>query len=365
MKTDKILIILLLNFFNNQLISQSTQKSLNLNPLIDQFDENTHIEIGIYNNGSMETMAYQKAKSKSKKVNENPDKMFEIGSITKIFTAYLTHSLIESHPNVELNSKLKEINLPFKIHKKNETKLIHLLNHTSNLPKMPLNYIEGMILNFKNPYKIYTEKKVLKYYKRHKTKSNLGKKFKYSNFGYGMLGIIISKLKTKPFKEIFKEEITNNLGLNNTQIGIVENDYPKLFLKDDESINCLWDLNKMESEGGGYSTISDLISFSEKVINKDNIDERTKRILAAMEEETIKLNDKESIAIGWRIYTKQNNKILYHDGGSRGYKSFIGIDKERNLAVVILSQNCGLNKNNHAPKSLGMGILDQLTQTKK
>lgn len=321
----------------------------------DALDEGTHFEVGIYDNGQLQHLAYSNRDGRLKKVNANPNKLFEIGSFTKVLTAYTVHSVLRDEPEIHLQTQLKDLNLSFPLHPKNETQIIHLLNHTSLLPKMPASYVQGMLKFPKNPYLIYTKEKVQNYYKKHKSNSKLGQKYGYSNMGYGILGLLISESEGKDYPTVFNEKMRKELYLENTMMGISPKDYPRLF-KSTESWDCLWNFGEIGAAGGAYSNVKDILSFTELVIQKDS-KERVNQILSTMEIETLSLSEVKKIGQGWMIFEDNGHRIFYHEGGSRGYKSFTAIDTYKKRSVVFLSQNCGLNKNNGLFKQMGFELL--------
>lgn len=351
-------ISILLYFFLASLCHKThAQGETEISKSLEVLEKGTHIEIGIFHNGEISRLAYEIEKERIEKVEASPDKIFEIGSITKVFTSYIVHSVLFEKQGIDLQSKLKDMELSFPIHHKNESRILHLINHTSNLPKMPSNYIWGMIKSPANPYLIYDKKRISKYYKSHKTKHSLGTATKYSNFGYGILGLMLTDLTGKTYRELFEAYISNGLGMKNSQSGITESGKSKLYRSPEQVEDCLWQLNQMECEGGGYSSVNDLLKFTQYVLDKSQLDQKSKTALSAMENETIKINEERSIGTGWMIQYQDGRKILFHDGGSKGYKSFVAIDIERNKSVVLLSKNCGLNKNSYLLKKIGLDII--------
>lgn len=330
---------------------------INMASLLEDLDNKTHLEIGIYDKGSTSLMAFDQVEGSIVQTSPNPDKLFEIGSITKVLTAYIIQSLLSEYSDINIDSKLKSLPLSFSIHPKNEATLKHLINHTSGLPKMPANYVFGMILHPKNPYLYYSENRVKSYYSKRKTSSNLGMSFNYSNFGYGVLGLIASDISDTKYRDLFHKKVSQELGMPNTQLGISENQYSKLYAPGGDGLDCLWSLNQMESEGGAYSTINDMIQFSRLVIEPKSSLSTIKQNLESLEKETLVLNNKESIGQGWRIHTNENTRTLYHEGGSRGYKSFIAVNKKEEKVVILLSKVCVLNKNNGKLKEIGLKLI--------
>src|SRR6185369_3862692 len=143
--------------------------------------------------------------------------LFEIGSVTKTFTCSIFAYLIQKK-ELNLNDRAQNhlpssIQLPEK--KGKAITLLHLASAHSGLPRMPGNFYPA---DQSNPYIDYTEKELTSFLNNCELKNEPGTTYEYSNLGMGLLGFILTQVKSKPYPELVKEVILSPLGMNQTFI---------------------------------------------------------------------------------------------------------------------------------------------------
>lgn len=166
------------------------------------FPENTQLSIALLDR---DTIVYQGfiRKNDTLHFQNNAASVFEIGSISKVFTSLLlAHEVV--HHQVNLNDPIQDY-LGFPLKDSVEINLKHLANHTSGLPRMPGNFMFGALLNPGNPYATYTEDKLQDFLSNElELESNPGEKVAYSNLGAGLLGYILEKKRGDHMKNCSK-----------------------------------------------------------------------------------------------------------------------------------------------------------------
>src|SRR5690606_1563787 len=134
---------------------------------------------------------------------ENHNKIFEIGSITKVFTSTVLASLVE-------DKKLKltdEINVyyPFPFKDNIKINFESLANHTSGLSRLPENLD---LSDDNNPYKNYGKSQIEEYLKSHLRFDNkTAKMYAYSNLGTGLLGYTLGLSQKTSFQKLLQKSI--------------------------------------------------------------------------------------------------------------------------------------------------------------
>src|SRR5690606_19208049 len=132
---------------------------------------------------------------------DNREKVFEIGSITKVFTSTLLANFV-LEDKVKLEDDIGDyINVPIK----EDTKItfISLANHTSGLPRLPPNLF--VLGSPDNPYKNYDNAKLEAYLSEQLSLSgNAGVKSEYSNLGVGLLGYTLEKVSGKNYQVLLE-----------------------------------------------------------------------------------------------------------------------------------------------------------------
>lgn len=307
------------------------------------FPTNTQVSIAVIKNGK--TSYYGILKSdKTVKIAENQTKIFEIGSLTKVFTSTVLASLVTDR-------KLKlsdEINRFYPFPFKNNVKITFetLANHTSGLPRLPENI---NLSDISNPYKNYGSVQLYDYLKNGlNLKNNSEKKYDYSNLGAGLLGHTLAVSQKTSFTELLQKRIFDKFKMNNSYTSSKDLG-PKLVegLNADGQKVSNWDFDVLFGGGGILSTTEDLSKFATAQFDLKNTD------LALTRMPTFTVSEKMKIGLGWHILKTQNgNNLFWHNGGTAGYSSSMAIDSENKTAVVILSNVSAFN-----PK---MGNIDQL-----
>lgn len=285
--------------------------------------------------------------------------VYEIGSITKVFTTTLLAEMVK-RGEVRLNDPIAKY-LPANVKVPQfEGKLItleHLAAQTSGLPRMPDNFKPA---NPQNPYVDYTTEMLYDFLSGYELKRAPGEKYEYSNLGVGLLGHVLSLRLKMSLEDAYKKRILEPLGMKNTMMNLS----PALKTRLLPGFNSLgkaaanWNLaESLAAAGGLRSTAEDMAAFAAANMNlkKSNLAE----IFAAAQEPRAQANSPEMrIGLGWHILSKNGAEVIWHNGGTGGYRSFIGFDKKRKKGVVILA-NAALDLDDIGFYLLGAGQLQK------
>ncbi len=344
-KNQYILFLLLVCAFgNSQQNKLSNSLSKKQTDLIlkkaKDYPNQTQLSIGIIKN---EVINYYGIKLENDSIYniDNYKSVFEIGSITKVFTATLL-------ANFALDKKLNlddEINSYINVKLNNGTALSfkQLANHTSGLPRLPSN-LNLVIANPENPYQEYTNKKLELYMSNHlELTNNPGESYEYSNLGSGILGYVLCTIENSSYENLLHRYIFSKYDMiNSTTIReSVEGFIIKGF---DESGNKVpnWDLSALAGAGAMLSSVEDLSKFA--VAQFDN----TNKELKLTRTKTFTINTISDYGLGWEIINRKSGNIWNkHNGGTGGYSSSIIIDSTNKNAIIILS-----NVSTYSNKSL-------------
>lgn len=147
------------------------------------------------------------------------DTLFEIGSITKVFTGILLADAVNQGKASldDLVSKHLPDGLLAEDSPLRSVTLLDLATHTSDLPRMPGNLGEGS--DPKDPYAHYTVEKLRAYLRDFKvTDFEKRGELSYSNFGMGVLGHVLERIAGKPYEQLVRETIFTPLGMSSSFI---------------------------------------------------------------------------------------------------------------------------------------------------
>lgn len=309
------------------------------------FPNQTQIAIAIIKNGNVSYYGI-KRNNDTISIFDNHKSIFEIGSMTKVFTSTLLSSFV-----IENKIKLNDfINYYLNLSLNNNTKISfkELANHTSGLPRLPSNFDLAMV-NSVNPYKEYNEEKLEEYLTNLlKLPQNSKEKYEYSNLGAGLIGYTLSKIENISYDNLLQTRVFSkyDMGNSTTNHNKVNGVYIKgLDDKGNEVSN--WDFSVLVGAGGILSNTVDLSKFVVAQFDSSN------KELELTREKTFEINENMDIGLGWHIIkSKSRNDWNWHNGGTGGYSSSMAIDTKNKNGIIILSNVSAFNPN--------MGNIDKL-----
>ncbi|BAZ16457.1 beta-lactamase [Calothrix sp. NIES-4071] len=305
---------------------------------IDKEKQSVGIVVGLINPQNSKIINYGKLSQSSSQA-VNGDTIFEIGSVSKVFTTLLLADMVERK---QLNlkdpiSKLLPKSVTAPTRKGKEITLVDLATHTSGLPRLPNNLKPKDI---ENPYADYTIEQLYSFLSNYQLPRDIGTKYEYSNLGVGLLGHILSLKTGIDYEKLVVTRIAKPLQMNSTQIQISSEMQPRFATGHNQKLEAVkyWDIPTLAGAGALHSTANDLLKFVAA-----NLGLIKSSLSSAMQlsQQVVYKNDISnlSMGLGWHIMKKDNREIIWHNGGTGGFHSFIGFDKNKRIGVVVLSNS--------------------------
>lgn len=306
---------------------------------------NAVISVGIIKDGEVSYKVY----GENGKELENELHTYEIGSLAKTVTAGLINKAI-LEGKVSLDSTIDEyLDLP---DGNTYPTIKELLTHTSGYKS---HYFEKpMVANFfKGRNDFYGVTKEMTLERLGKVSVDKGSyKFKYSNFGFATLGLVLEAVYDTDYTTLCNEFLQNELGLTNTKISDMDGDLGKY-----------WDWNETDaylSAGAVTSDISDMLKYAQLQLDDSNVfsdcHDSLKKINASTETYKSMGICMDEIGMSWII--DNENDIVWHNGGTGSYNSYLGFNPKTKTAVVILSNFSPISR---IPATvLGVKLLEEL-----
>jgi D-alanyl-D-alanine-carboxypeptidase/D-alanyl-D-alanine-endopeptidase len=263
---------------------------------------------------------------------------FEIGSITKVFTASLLSDMV-ARGEVRLDDPVERflpegVRMPARGNQR--IRLVDLATHMSGLPRVPTNLRPT---DAGNPYADYTVAQLYEFLSGYEPPRAIGARHEYSNLGVGLLGHALARRAGKPYEALVRERVLAPLGMTTT--GITG---PPAMLRRFAAVHdgrgeavSPWDLPTLAGAGALRSTIGDMLRFA--AANLGRRDGRLGRAIAATHTPRHRIDAGLRVGLGWQILRHGGREMLLHDGGTGGSSSFIGLDKTRRTAIVVLSNS--------------------------
>jgi CubicO group peptidase (beta-lactamase class C family) len=196
--------------------------------------------------------------------------VFEIGSVTKVFTAILLAEMV-ARGEVKLDQPVRELLPPGTTVPKRgdrEVTLLDLATHTAGLPRMSGNWQEGM-KDEANPYAHYTPELLYQALAKTKLRWRPGTKDDYSNYGVGLLGHALELRAAKPYAELLTDRVLRPLGLDDTTVDLSDDQRRRLapgHLEDGQP-TANWDIRTLGGAGALRSTMAEMLTFLRANLN--------------------------------------------------------------------------------------------------
>jgi len=315
--------------------------------------DRTGIVVGVIEPDGRRIVAYGSAGAGADRPLDG-DAVFEIGSVTKVFTALLLADMAEGG-EIGLDDPVERylpdgVNVPERGGR--SITLRELALHHSGLPRLPGNMDPA---DPTNPYADYSVEQLYAFLSSHELQRDIGAQYEYSNLGYGLLGHALARAAGVDYETLVRERIAEPLGMASTAATLNRDLRSRLATGHDvrrrETSN--WDLPTLPGAGALKSTANDLLSFLALFLGQH--DEPLEDPLSVMLTERRPAGPGMEIALGWHIRQRADDEgIVWHDGGTGGYRSFVGLDPAAGAGVVVLtnvSTPAGVN-------DIGLHLLD-------
>jgi CubicO group peptidase (beta-lactamase class C family) len=276
------------------------------------------------------------------------DTIFEIGSITKVFTTAVLAQMVRAG-KLKLDDPVKDYLPPeARVPQRNgkEITLLHLATHTSGLPVAPTDIRWHVLVrpnDWHNPYAHYGTKELYAFLGQYRLKRDPGDSYEYSNVGLGLLGMALSRrTKAQSYDELIHRQVGDPLGLKDTGVILTDGQRARFAQghNDDGEPTSAWDFASMEGFAALRSTANDLLRFLSANLGLQPT--KLQAALADCHQARRDTPDKQvRVGLGWHILTlpRANEPIICHSGETEGARAFLGFCKARGVGVVVLSNS--------------------------
>jgi CubicO group peptidase (beta-lactamase class C family) len=267
----------------------------------------------------------------------NGDTVFEIGSITKVFTSLILADMVRKGEVALTDPVSKYLPDTVKVPTRNDRAITlqDLATHTSGLPAMPSNFKPTAP---DNPYADYTVDQMYAFLSSYTLTRDIGSQYEYSNFAVGLLGNALARRAGQDYETLVRERITGPLKMGDTAITLSDDLKKRLAHGHNSALTPVanWDLPAFAGAGALRSTANDMLTFisvplgfTESPLAPAFASMYAPRYPTGM--------GPIEMALGWHIRKTDAGEIIWHNGGTGGYRSFVGFDLKARTGVVVLS----------------------------
>ncbi len=281
--------------------------------------------------------------NKEKKQVMSSDILFEIGSISKTFTSIALASMVKEG-KVKLTDPVQmylpeNVKMPLKVKvpllNSKPITLISLANHSSGLPRLPTNMPYGDALD---PYADYTVEMMYEFLNSYELTRKVGEKYEYSNLAVGLLGHVLGLIDNKPYQQVIADRVLKPLLMNSTYVDVPPSHLDNL----SDGHNSLldktkhWQLPTLAGAGAIKSSAKDMALYL--VANMDQ--KPLHDAITLSHEQSINFKSGgPKVGLAWLKAEHINGYYLWHNGGTGGFRAFIGFDQKNIKGIVILENS--------------------------
>ena len=291
------------------------------------------VVIGLYDNGKTEIYGFGKGPGGKP---PDGDTLFEIGSITKVYTGLMLADAIQ-RKEVELDTPIVELLPPgVTVPKKDNTviTLRHLVLHGSGLPRLP----PSVQPTASDPYGAYSEDMLFRDLIGTELESKPGDQIVYSNFGYGVLGYGLGRKIGGGFGKALESRVLKPLDLKSTFVAIPAEAAPRRAIPSNDDLAGVPAWTWTDALGGAgalTSSVRDQLKLLDAELDAQKGGKGPLRgAMRFSQEEQLAERPSENAGLGWLI---DNTGRYLHNGGTTGSRSFIGFDPKTRRGVVVLA----------------------------
>lgn len=300
------------------------------------------LAIGLIEEGKTTTYFYGKLDN-NKEIPPNSQHLFQLGSISKVFTATLLHLLVKDSI-VQLSDPITKY-LPDSIQAQNPSlstiTLYQLATHTSGLPFRP-NNVGKTVVDKRSLYANYTLKDLYSFLATHQLiqKKRRKNKFAYSHLGVGLLGHLLENASQLNFQALLTTYLNTPLTLQNTGIHPnIEKDKIAIGHNFSGQLQPITKDASLYASEGIYSNLKDLLLFMKAHIDTCHHLYPTLQGLLKPQYPTPVLD----VKIGYAWFLAQRGRrfpfIVTHSGQTNGYSNYLAFIPDRQIGIVVLSNS--------------------------
>lgn len=277
--------------------------------------------------------------------------LFEIGSITKVFTTTVLADMAE-RGELRLTNQVQDyvpagVKVPTR--QGRAITLTHLATHTSGLPYMPDNLAST---DGNNPFAGYSVEAMFEFLNTYTLTRNPGALYEYSNYGVGLLGYLLADLAQTDYESLVRQRITDPLGLDDTRIQLSVEQRSRLAHGYSGVLPIPeFEMAALEGAGALRSSASDLLTFL--AANRGWLESPLYPAMTNAQRSRVSTPTPGlSVGLGWHLLTLSSGAAVWHNGATIGHRAFAGFVRDGPMLAVALANS------DYDTTDLGLHLLD-------
>lgn len=303
---------------------------------IDNTRQSVGIVASVFDAGGERIVTYGRSGAANGRALDG-DTVFEIGSITKVFTALLLTEMV-TRGEVALDDPASkylpaDVKMPSRSGK--QITLLDLATYTSGLPRTP----DGIPGDGANPYAAYAAEQLYAFLSNHTLRFDPGTHYIYANLGFGLLGHVLALRANTSYEDLVVSRICAPLGLDDTRISLTPSMGERLAQGHFSNLKPAsnWDFLALAGAGALRSTANDLLKFMKATcLSGPGAPLRSAIDLLL---QTRRPTDGPNTSVGLGVFIRSGNddEIVWKDGMTGGYACYGGFSTRLRSGAVVLS----------------------------
>lgn len=276
-----------------------------------------------------------------------PETIFEIGSVTKVFTSTdlalqivkrrmaLHDSIVQYMPALQEGGPIKNVTL------------LELATHTSSLPRVPPK-------KWKNQK--FTREEIIRFLKNWQPEFPIGSRYLYSNLGFGLLGFALENLEEKPYQEVIEKDICRPLQMTSTYTHVpdrLKQNIATGYSMNGQRPQAPWEV-VWEGAGTLRSTPADMLKFLQANLDTKAIG-RLGQAMQLAQQPFFKAKENLTLGLAWQLSHHEGLLLIDKNGAVPGFSTYIGFLPEKQIGVALFC-----NQRIKVITALGRKILEEL-----
>ncbi|MGE5837078.1 MAG: serine hydrolase [Acidobacteriota bacterium] len=262
--------------------------------------------------------------------------LFEIGSITKVFTALLLADMANKGEASLDDPAAKYLPAGHRMPERGVRRitLTDLATHQSGLPSMaddmwPVSHPDGQFAD-------YAEERLLAFLDRHQLTREPGAQFEYSNIGMGLVGYLLTRAASSDYETLVRTRITGPLRMNDTMITVPPSHAARLAAPFDAHMRPVRPMKMAALAGAGAirSTVTDMLIFAKALLDPTSPVAPAQKTAISVRTSGEKPGFEQ--ALGWVVRGLRGRELLMHNGQTLGFSSILILEPAKGRAVVAL-----------------------------
>lgn len=264
--------------------------------------------------------------------------LYEIGSISKVLTSLaLADAVVRGETTLE-TPVADLVGAPVGAHPDGPIRLVDLATHTSGLPRLDLGMAFAPGFDLADPYARYDADRLYAFLATVRPATSPGAAYEYSNLGGGLLGFALAQRADEPYADLVRQRVLAPLGMDETWVAVPDSaasHFAEGHGPDGAPVPH-WTWTEATAGAGGWrSSAADLLTLAEAAL--DPASTPLAQALELSMTPRAEIGAGQQIGLGWHTGRIADAPVVWHNGGTGGFRSFLVVAPGTGRAVVVLT----------------------------